>query len=148
MGENRVITTLSELGPAKGKIRLNSYGSLAWRPDETQLAIATFAEHSVRVVDGRSGHQTASMGVGGGWLYAFTSVSWEPGGRRLVSSGGNRYAWIWELSDPNPIVTLRGHSSAVTSVAWCPTADIVATGSSDSTVRLWDVQSAETIAVL
>jgi COMPASS component SWD3 len=42
----------------------------------------------------------------------------------------------------------RGHENHVFSVDYSPRANVVATGSSDETVRLWDVRSQELIRVL
>lgn len=43
---------------------------------------------------------------------------------------------------------LRGHADRISSVAWHPSGDMVATGSYDSTVRLWDVETSTCIGVL
>jgi WD40 repeat protein len=43
---------------------------------------------------------------------------------------------------------LRGHRDRLSSVAWHPSGKLLATGSYDGTVRLWDVQHARTLAVL
>ncbi len=44
--------------------------------------------------------------------------------------------------------SLAGHEGNVVSVAWSPDGSRVATGSSDTTVRLWDASSGESLAVL
>jgi hypothetical protein len=47
-----------------------------------------------------------------------------------------------------PIATLTGHTDIVTSVAFSPDGKTLATGSIDSTVRLWDMASHQPIATL
>ena len=44
--------------------------------------------------------------------------------------------------------TLRGHSDAVNSVSFSPDGRILASGSSDRSVKLWDVESGEVIHLL
>jgi len=46
---------------------------------------------------------------------------------------------------------LKGHTEAVTSVAWCMAPynrQLLATGSADKTVRVWDVSSMQQVAEL
>lgn len=44
--------------------------------------------------------------------------------------------------------TLEGHSDAVYSVAWSPDGKTLASGSSDGTVKLWDMATGEVVATL
>ena len=50
---------------------------------------------------------------------------------RSVISNGNKF------SEPKCVATLEEHSSYVHSVAFHPTAPLLATGSADETVKLW-----------
>ena len=46
------------------------------------------------------------------------------------------------------LFSLKGHSSSVNSVAFSPTEHVIATGSSDKTVKLWDAKTGEQLSSL
>ena len=46
------------------------------------------------------------------------------------------------------IATLKGHTNAIYSVAFSPNGELLASGASDRTVKLWDVASKQNIATL
>ncbi|MEV4383938.1 hypothetical protein AB0J58_44345, partial [Streptosporangium sp. NPDC049644] len=52
------------------------------------------------------------------------------------------------IPDPTPSATLTGHIDWVCSVAFSPDGKLLATGSNDNTVRLWDVAGRKTFAPL
>ncbi len=123
--------------------------SLAWRPKTFQVAGAACVYHNIRLWDAHTGHTAKTMEVVSGWLDdSIGSMSWHPRGNRFLSAGGSRQAWIWSITEPRPLVTLRGHGDAVGAVAWNPQHEIVATASFDGTVRLWDAGTGGPLAVL
>ena len=80
------------------------------------------------------------------------SVAFHPRLPILATGSLDRTVKLWSFSDdclfppeiqvskkhpPALVATLEGHDSHVTSVAFHPTAPLLATGSSDRTVRLW-----------
>ena len=52
---------------------------------------------------------------------------------------------MWDCDTGTPLHTLSGHSSWVLVVSWSPDGGIVATGSMDNTVRLWDPKTGQAL---
>lgn len=76
------------------------------------------------------------------------SLAFSPNSRSLVSAGRNdRRVAIMDL-DAGPLQMLRGHIGGVTSCAWSPGGDVIASGSDDGTVRLWDASTSQPLHVL
>ncbi|KAG8820506.1 hypothetical protein FRC19_008802 [Serendipita sp. 401] len=101
---------------------------------------------------------------------AVTSVAFSPDGRRIVSGSEDSTIHLWDadtgkllegnsnhlalfdfqidnfwLSDDKMIRSkpFRGHSCAVTSVAFSPDGCWIASGSKDKTIRLWDARTSQ-----
>ena len=49
------------------------------------------------------------------------------------------------MEDWKEICTLTGHSNEVRSVAWSPDGKILASGSCDNSIKLWDPKTKEEI---
>jgi WD40 repeat protein len=58
--------------------------------------------------------------------------------KTLASVSEDHTVIIWDLEERKAIAKLKGHKSTVYCVAPSPNGEILATGSSDGTVRLWD----------
>ncbi len=60
---------------------------------------------------------------------------------------GHRYRQKEEANATCP-VTERGHSGYVRAVSWSPDGTMLASGSDDKTIKLWDVQSGKVSSTL
>ncbi|MBI1743574.1 hypothetical protein HYR54_10995 [Candidatus Acetothermia bacterium] len=47
---------------------------------------------------------------------------------------------LWEVSTGKKVATLLGHTNPVRSVSFSPDGKLLASGSGDKTIRVWDVR--------
>ncbi|MES2460178.1 MAG: AAA-like domain-containing protein [Armatimonadota bacterium] len=104
----------------------------------------------VRVVDTRTGKEELNAPESG--LRGYSPLVCSPDGQWLVTKGipiregGNII--VQNLRDSRLSFPLYGHKPHVTSGAFSPDGRLLATGSWDKTVRVWDMSSQKTIHVL
>ena len=66
------------------------------------------------------------------------NIAYSPDGIRLAMAGSIG-TWIYDAHTGEELALLTGHTTEVYSVAFSPDAKILASGSSDGTVLLWQV---------
>lgn len=85
------------------------------------------------------------------------AVEWDPSGSLLASASDDWTAKLWNASSDSFVSDLRDHQERVYRVRWSPTGPstshpnaplVLATGSFDATVRLWDPETAKCLHTL
>ena len=87
----------------------------------------------LRVWNVATGKQQASFYLG------CSSVAWTPDGNYLAIGQEGGKAVVWNVAKEESLVTLNAHSDDVTALAISANGKVLATGSYDKTVKLWDI---------
>lgn len=86
------------------------------------------------------GQQVVTQPIRRFGLGTFKSTAYSPDGKHIVTCGGAG-AFLWDVETGEVVREFIGHTSPVNSVVFSSDGTRVLTGSSDGTVRLWDVST-------
>lgn len=132
--------------------------SVAFSPDGQLLASGS-SDQTLRLwnpVTGQELHVLISPGSGpeSGHIESIESVAFSPDGRLVAGAVlcGKREEQsphkclqgainLWEVTTNVTVHILKGHTSLVTSLAFNPDGRLLASGSVDNTIMLWDISS-------
>ena len=75
------------------------------------------------------------------------SIAFSPDGTQLAV-GTTIGIWIYDIPTYNVLSFLTGHAGYITAIEYSPDREILASGSSDTTIRLWNLHTGKNFAVL
>ena len=129
----------------KGPGRVDTQ-AIAVSPDGARIAAAD-TDGSATILEAATGAEVHSfrMALAG----EKKSLAYSPDGRLLAGTGGDStHIDIWDTRTLRPTARLTGHTGLVYSVAFSGDGLLMASASSDRTVRVWEVAAARCVAVL
>lgn len=117
----------------------NNYGAkrFAVSPDGARIA-AAIGDRTIRIWDAATGRV---LDVLRGHSDLVLDLAFSPDGTLLATSSHDRTVRIWSRGG-RQVRVLRGHAAAVGQLEWTRP-DRLVTGSSDGTLRVWDVPPVE-----
>jgi WD40 repeat protein len=112
-----------------------SGGRLQFSPDGRKLLVKACGA-AVHIVDLEVGDALSTLGTGSGGCVS--DACFSPDSFKVLASGGNDHAYVWNLMTRERVLSLLGHADYVSAVSWSPDGTKLLTGSWDQTVRLWN----------
>jgi len=111
----------------------NTFLDIAWHPDGFKLASAS-RDRTIRLWDSNTGQQINKLV---GLISPAFTVSWNPDGSRLASSGGNTIL-IWDHNTNRMVREITTDLERIYTVSWNPKGTILAVAGATG-IRLWSV---------
>ena len=118
--------------------------SIVFSPDSNTIASGSWDDGIVRLWEIDTGQLIATLT---GHTYGTYSVAFSSDGTMLTSGGGDLAVRLWDIATGQLKNTFIGHSDHINSVTFSPDGTILAGGTNDK-VWLWDVATAQSIAIL
>lgn len=80
-------------------------------------------------------------------LGGFLAAAYHPGGHQLATAISNEVV-VWDIGQGKQLLAGQGHTAWVMCVAYSLDGKLIATGSRDETIRLWDAETGQCMKTL
>lgn len=125
----------ASIGDCIQVMRINEGGKnvfLAFSSDPNRLVVAS--KDKARLMDVKTGACKRTIEAPDG---AISSIAFSPDGDSFAFTSGCA-AQLWDVPTWTHKRALEGHTESVNCVAFAPNSEILATGSNDTTIRVWN----------
>ena len=68
-----------------------------------------------------------------------SAIAWGDGGRLLAAGTDEGAVDVWEVATSSRLMSLQGHSAAVTALLFHPAGKVLVSAGLDDTTRIWDL---------
>jgi WD40 repeat protein len=123
--------------------RNHSVWSVAWSPDGTKLASGS-SDDTLKIWNAKTGKCESTLTVD----KTVTSVAFSPDGSKIAACHSKKIQLFDAQTQEKLGSPLRGHSESVRAVSWSPDGTMLASGSEDKTIKLWDAQTGQVQSTL
>ncbi len=122
--------------------------NVVYAPDGKTIATARRQDNTVYFWDTATGKSKGTLErVGSGSIQSFV---YAPDGKTIATAGGwtDNVVQVWDVQTGKHRTTLTGHTKQVSSVAYSSDGNVIVSGSTDGTVRLWNAPIGKQITIL
>jgi tRNA A-37 threonylcarbamoyl transferase component Bud32 len=105
---------------------------IAWSPDGNRLVTAS--DRMATFWDARTGKDALKIG----FEQAVGCVAFSPDGRRLATGGDDATVRVWDASEGQKLLLLKGSKGAIQAVVFHPDGGRLAAAGQDGSVKVWD----------
>jgi WD40 repeat protein len=129
---------LQVMGPQRVTFRghTSSVATVVASPDGKTLASVSGKDQTIKLWDARTRKERATL--------RGSEAVFSPDGKTLASACFPDGAiHLWDVGTGTTLATLHGHTDSICALAFSPDGKTLASGSSDKTIKFWDVATAK-----